>query len=155
MVYGKVCHLPVELDHRAYWALSSVNLDLTKAAKKRYFQIHEVEELGDEVYAISWSYKERTKALHDRKSRIVKEFKCGDQVLVYNSRLKLFPGKLRSRWVGPYMVKTAFPNGAVELVDHEWRAWKVNDHRLKHYIGGLVDSVEEDVFLLDIPILIA
>ncbi|XP_076929393.1 uncharacterized protein LOC143593757 [Bidens hawaiensis] len=132
MIYGKACHLSVDLEHRAYWALRSVNLDLTQASKNRYLQIHEVEELRDEAYARSWSYKERTKALHDRKL-----------------------SKLRSRWVGPYTVKAAFPRGAVELVDHEGRAWKVNDHRLKHYIGGPVDSVDEDVFLLDIPTLTA
>ncbi|XP_076923202.1 uncharacterized protein LOC143585269 [Bidens hawaiensis] len=143
MVYGKACHIPVELEHRAYWALRSVNLDLTQAAKNRYLQIHEVEELRDEAYARSWSYKERTKALHDRKLKKVKEFKCGDRVLIYNSRLKLFPGNLRSRWVGSYLVKAEFPHGAVELVDQEGRAWKVNDHRLKHYIGGPIDSIEE------------
>ncbi|XP_076941908.1 uncharacterized protein LOC143611612 [Bidens hawaiensis] len=121
MVYGKACHLPVELEHRAYWGLRSVNLDLTQAAKNRYLQIHEVEELRDEAYARSWSYKECT---------------------------KLFPCKLRSRWVGPYTVKAAFPHGAVELVDHEGRSWKVNGHRLKHYIGRPVDSVEEYVWIL-------
>ncbi|XP_076895745.1 uncharacterized protein LOC143548470 [Bidens hawaiensis] len=147
-------NLLVELEHRAYWALRSVNLDLTQATKNRYLQIHEVDELRDEVYARSWSYKECTNALHDRKLKKVKEFKCGDQVLIYNSCLKFFPGKLRSRWVGHYTVKAAFPHGAVELVDQEGRPWKVNDYRLKHYIGGLVDSIKEDVFRLDIPRLI-
>ncbi|XP_076946899.1 uncharacterized protein LOC143618669 [Bidens hawaiensis] len=154
MVYGKACHLPIELEYRVYWALRSVNLNLTQATKNRYLQIHEVEELRDEAYARLWSYKERTKELHDRKLKRVKYFKCGDQVLIYNSRLKLFPGKLRSRWVGPYTVKAAFPDGAIELVDQEGRAWKVNGHRLKHYLGGPVDLVEEEVFLLDIPRLI-
>ncbi|XP_076947743.1 uncharacterized protein LOC143619779 [Bidens hawaiensis] len=59
MVYGKACHLPVELEHGVYWALRSVNLDLTQAVKNRYLQIYEVEELRDEAYARSWSYKER------------------------------------------------------------------------------------------------
>ncbi|XP_076903092.1 uncharacterized protein LOC143558049 [Bidens hawaiensis] len=155
MVYGKVCHMPVELEHRAYWALRSVNLDLTQAAKNRYPQIHEVEELRDEAYARLWNYKERTKALHDRKLKKVKEFKCGDRVLVYNSRLKLFLGKLKSRWLRPYTVKEVFPHGAVEIRDVDRSSWKVNGHRLKHYIGGPVDSVEEDVFFLDIPRLTA
>ncbi|XP_076956490.1 uncharacterized protein LOC143631694 [Bidens hawaiensis] len=130
MVYEKACHLPIELEHRAYWALRAVNLDMTQAAKNRYLQIHEVEELRDEPYA--------------------------DHGVIRSVRRRCMIGsKLRSRWVGPYTVKAAFPHGAVELVDHEGRAWKVNGHRLKHYVGGLADSVEEDVFLLDIPTLTA
>ncbi|XP_076937487.1 uncharacterized protein LOC143605145 [Bidens hawaiensis] len=148
---GKVFHLRVELKHRAYWALRSVDPDLTQAAKNRYQQIHEVEEFRDEVCARSWSYKERTKAFHDRKLRNVIEFKCGDRELVYNSLLKLFPGKLRSRWGGPHTVKEVFPHGAVEFQDVDGSTWKVNGHRLKHYIGGPIESVEEDVLLLGIP----
>ncbi|XP_076929348.1 uncharacterized protein LOC143593675 [Bidens hawaiensis] len=154
MIYGKACHLPVDLEHRAYWALRSVNLDLTQATKNRHLQIHEVVELRNEAYARSWSYKERTKVLHDRKLKKVKEFKCGDRVLVYNSRINLFSGKLRSRWGGPYTVKEVFPHGAIEFQDVDGSSWKVNSHRLKHYIGGPIDSVEEDVCLLDIPRLI-
>ncbi|KAL0453840.1 UNVERIFIED_CONTAM: hypothetical protein Slati_1362100 [Sesamum latifolium] len=64
-----------------------------------------------------------------------KEFSEGDKVLLFNSRLKLFQGKLRSKWSGPYTVTHVFPHWAVELLG-EKGPFKVNDHRLKHYIEG-------------------
>ncbi|XP_076888198.1 uncharacterized protein LOC143538549 [Bidens hawaiensis] len=149
-VYGKSCHLPVELEHYAYLALKTVNVVLTEAARKRYFQIHELEELRDAAYSRSLNIKEKMKALHDRRLKGSKEFKKGDKVLLFNSRLKLFAGKWRSKWTGPYLVKEVFPYGVVELENPDnGTSWKLNDHRLKHYPGGSEESIEMEETPLD------
>ena len=150
MIYGKACHIPVELKQRAYWALKAVNLDLPAVGKNRFLQIHELEELRDEAYKKSWAYKERTMELHDRHLKQVKEFKCGEKVLLFNSRLKLFPGKLRSRWTGPYVVTQVFPYGTVEVESEDGQRFKVNGHRLKHFVEGPTEEREEEV--LDLPV---
>ncbi|XP_035830019.1 uncharacterized protein LOC110944728 [Helianthus annuus] len=141
-----------KLEHRALWALKTVNLNLTETARRRFFQIHELEALRDAAYERSWSIKEKTKALHDRRLRGLKEFKVGDKVLLFNSRLKLIAGKLKSRWNGPYVVKEVFPYGTVELYDEvDKGVWKVNGHRLKHYLGGPIDTTEEEEIPLEDP----
>ena len=73
--------------------------------------------------------------------------------MLYNSRLKLFGGKLKSKWTGPYIVEEVFPYGTVELQNEvDSNTWKVNGHKLKHYIGGPLDeSEEEEEILLDKP----
>ncbi|GJT41017.1 reverse transcriptase domain-containing protein [Tanacetum coccineum] len=75
LIYGKNCHLPFEIEHRAYWALKNCNPDLIAAGEKRMFQLHELDELRYQAYENSCLYKERTKVWHDRKLRIRKEFK--------------------------------------------------------------------------------
>ncbi|GJS05258.1 reverse transcriptase domain-containing protein [Tanacetum coccineum] len=132
LVYGKSCHLPIELEHRAYWALKHANFDLKTAGDHRKLQLNELNELRDQAYENSLIYKERTKKLHDSKikNRI---FNVGDQVLLFNSRLKIFSGKLKTRWSGPFTITEVFPYGTAKLSHTDGSNFKVNCHRLKHY----------------------
>ncbi|XP_074290705.1 uncharacterized protein LOC141617412 [Silene latifolia] len=124
LVYGKPCHLPVEMDHKAHWAIRLLNFDLKSAGEKRLLDLNELEEFKLEAYESSRLYKERTNRFHD-KAIIRREFKVGDLVLLFNSRFKLFLGKLKSKWSGPFTVVRVFTYGSVEVVDGD-RAFKVN-----------------------------
>nr|GFC17907.1 reverse transcriptase domain-containing protein [Tanacetum cinerariifolium] len=139
LVYGKLCHLPTELEHRAYWALKHVNFDLKTAGDHRKLQLNELSELRDQDYKNSVIYKERIKKLHDSKikNRI---FNVGDQVLLFNSRLKIFSGKLKTRWSGPFTITRVFPYGTIELSQQNGLNFKVNGHSVKHYFGGDIPS---------------
>ena len=110
LVYGKACHLPVEFEYKAWWVVKKLNLEMGRASLKSLFDINELIAL--------------------------KNFKQGDQVLLYDSKLHLFPGKLKSRWTGPFTIKEVYINGSVDLLNSkDNRVFKVNGQRLKPYVA--------------------
>nr|GEV44550.1 reverse transcriptase domain-containing protein [Tanacetum cinerariifolium] len=111
-----------------------------KRILQRTLQLNELNELRDQAYKNSLIYKEKTKKIHDSKikNRI---FNVGDRVLLFNSRLKIFLGKLKTRWSGPFTITKVFPYGTVELSQSDGSNFKVNGHRVKHYFGGDVPQL--------------
>ncbi|KAG9458895.1 hypothetical protein H6P81_003403 [Aristolochia fimbriata] len=127
LVYGKACHLPLELEYKAYWATKFLNFGIKATGESRLLQLSALDELRYWSYENAKMYKEKTKKWHDEHI-LPKEFQPGQLVLLFNSRLRLFPGKLISKWTGPFakwkrVLKSGCGNQKSKRSIHFHREW--------------------------------
>ncbi|XP_047268113.1 uncharacterized protein LOC124898518 [Capsicum annuum] len=133
LVYGKAYHFPVELKHQAYFEVKKLNLDIKTVGEKRLLKLNELDDFHLHAYKNTRLYKENTKKWHD-KQILNRVFEPGQLVLLFNSRLKLFPGRLCSKWFGPFKLVRMMPYGAFELWNKEkTEKFLVKGKWMKHY----------------------
>ncbi|XP_074277480.1 uncharacterized protein LOC141601112 [Silene latifolia] len=149
LIYGKACHLPLEVEHKAYWAIKSFNQSIDDAGLHRKLQLQEIEQIRLDSYDNAAIYKEKARIWHDRMmSR--RDFKDGSKVLVFQNSLKLFSEKLRSRWLKPYIVRKVHSHGAVDVENPSTgKIIKVNGQCVKEYHEGMEPQMVEEVTLED------
>ena len=128
------------------WAIKKLNFYFKATKEDRLLQLNELEELRNETYDNARIYKDKTKKWHNQQI-LRRKFNAGDQVLLFNSRLRLFPGKLKSKWSGPFTVVSSTQFGAVTLRTNNHEDFKVNGQRLKHYLGR--KQLEEQPLVLN------
>ncbi|XP_015075344.1 uncharacterized protein LOC107019335 [Solanum pennellii] len=149
LVYGKTYHFPVKLEQKVIWAMKKLKLDWTEAAEQRLNQLNELDEFRLKAYKSSVIYKEKMKKYHEQRTE-KREFAVADLVLLFNSRLHLFLAKLKSKWIGPFLIAKVFPRGAFELENKEGAKFTVNGQNVKIYLGH-AESVHEvvEAYILD------
>jgi hypothetical protein len=132
-----------------YWAIKQLNFNLLKFGSHRKLQLNELEELMNDAYDCARMYKAQMKKAHDQ-SILRRSFKPGQKVLLYNSRLHLFLGKLKSQWTGPFIIRLVFPHAAIKIEDPKnGNTFKVNGQRLKPFLD--LRSMEVETALLEDP----
>jgi hypothetical protein len=113
-----------------------------KVGSQRKFQLTELEELRNDAYDYSRKYKAHMKRFHDQ-NILRRSFEPGQKVILYNSQLHLFPGKLKCRWTGPFIIRTVFSHGAIKIEDPKnGNTFKVNGQRVKPLLELRSSEVE-------------
>ena len=135
--------MSVELEHKAMWAIKKLKMDWNEVVEQRLNGLNDLDEFHLKAYESSAIYKTKMNKYHDQKI-YKRQFAVRDFVLLLNSRLRLFPGKLRSKWTSPFLINKVFPHGAVELDNNEGSKFTVNRYRIRMYLGH-AKSVHEVV----------